>query len=59
MIFKCLASNLPPSNRCLCALSKVAGKGATVVEHLIQVFFKLLEAQAVDNKQVGFVHTLT
>ncbi|EXB38089.1 Nipped-B-like protein [Morus notabilis] len=36
---------------CLCAVSKVAGKGGTVVEHLIQVFFKLLDAQAVDNKQ--------
>ncbi|XP_061369299.1 sister chromatid cohesion protein SCC2 isoform X2 [Gastrolobium bilobum] len=37
--------------KCLCSLSKMAGKGAAVVEHLIQVFFKHLEAQAVDNKQ--------
>lgn len=34
-------------------MSKVAGKGATVVEYLIQVFFKRLDAQAVDNKQVS------
>ncbi|KAF3444847.1 hypothetical protein FNV43_RR14540 [Rhamnella rubrinervis] len=37
--------------KCLCSVSKVAGKGATVVEYLIQVFFKRLDAQAVDNKQ--------
>ena len=45
-------SNLSPFDRCLCAVSKIAGKGATVVEYLIQVFFKRLDAQAVDNKQV-------
>ncbi|PON83467.1 Coatomer beta subunit [Trema orientale] len=38
--------------KCLCAVSKIAGKGATVVEYLIQVFFKRLHAQAVDNKQL-------
>ncbi|MCI16305.1 nipped-B-like protein-like, partial [Trifolium medium] len=33
-------------------MSKIAGKGATAVEHLIQVFFKCLEdTQAVVNKQ--------
>lgn len=37
--------------RCLCSLTKVAGKGASVVECLIQVFFKRLDALAVDNKQ--------
>ncbi|XP_015879861.3 sister chromatid cohesion protein SCC2 [Ziziphus jujuba] len=37
--------------KCLCAVSKVAGKGATVVEYLIQLFFKRLDVQAVDNKQ--------
>lgn len=46
-------SNFLPSNRCLCAVSKIAGKGAAVVEYLIQVFYKRLDAQAVDNKQVG------
>lgn len=40
-------------NRCLCSVSKMAGKGAAVVEHLIQVFFKRLDTQAVDNKQVS------
>ncbi|XP_062106529.1 sister chromatid cohesion protein SCC2 isoform X2 [Humulus lupulus] len=39
--------------KCLCAASKIAGKGATVVEYLIQVFFKRLDALAVENKQVG------
>ncbi|KAJ7974325.1 Sister chromatid cohesion protein [Quillaja saponaria] len=37
--------------KCLCSVSKVAGKGAVVVEYLIQVFFKRLDAHAVDNKQ--------
>ncbi|XP_059644870.1 sister chromatid cohesion protein SCC2 [Cornus florida] len=37
--------------KCLCSLSKVAGKGATVVEYLIQVFFKRLDALGFDNKQ--------
>lgn len=30
----------------------MAGKGALVVEHLIQVFFKCLDTEAVENKQV-------
>lgn len=30
----------------------MAGKGAAVVEHLIQVFFKYLDKEAVDSKQV-------
>ncbi|XP_010259396.1 PREDICTED: nipped-B-like protein isoform X2 [Nelumbo nucifera] len=37
--------------KCLCSLSKVAGKDATLVEYLIQVFFKRLEALGTDNKQ--------
>ncbi|KAJ1398768.1 Zinc finger, PHD-type [Sesbania bispinosa] len=37
--------------KCICSVSKMAGKGAAVVEHLIQVFFKCLDTQAVDNKQ--------
>ncbi|XP_057993435.1 sister chromatid cohesion protein SCC2-like isoform X2 [Hevea brasiliensis] len=38
--------------RCLCSLSGVAGKGAAVVEYLIQVFFKRLDALGTDNKQL-------
>ncbi|XP_065632831.1 sister chromatid cohesion protein SCC2 isoform X2 [Quercus suber] len=38
--------------KCLCSVGKVAGKGATVIEYLIQVFFKRLDAQAIDNKQL-------
>ncbi|CAK9324104.1 unnamed protein product [Citrullus colocynthis] len=38
--------------KCLCSLSKIAGKGAWVVEYLIQVFFKRLDSQGVDNKQL-------
>ncbi|KAF2313653.1 hypothetical protein GH714_012604 [Hevea brasiliensis] len=42
--------------KCLCSLSRVAGKGAAVVEYLIQVFFKRLDALGTDNKQaLGFV----
>lgn len=37
--------------KCLCSVSKIAGKGAAVVEHLIQVFFKRLDTQAVENNQ--------
>ncbi|KAF7803063.1 sister chromatid cohesion protein SCC2 isoform X1 [Senna tora] len=37
--------------KCLCSVSKMAGKGASVIEHLIQIFFKLLDTQAVDNVQ--------
>ncbi|XP_068654009.1 sister chromatid cohesion protein SCC2 isoform X2 [Aristolochia californica] len=37
--------------RCLCSLSKIAGKGASVVENLIQVFFKHLDSLGIDNKQ--------
>lgn len=39
--------------RCLCSLGKVAGKAASVIEYLIQVFFKRLDTQPADNKQVG------
>ncbi|CAN1848073.1 Sister chromatid cohesion protein SCC2 [Linum perenne] len=38
--------------KCLCTLSRVAGKGASVVEFLIQLFFKRLDAQAFENKQL-------
>ncbi|TKY50194.1 Nipped-B protein [Spatholobus suberectus] len=38
--------------KCLCSVSKMAGKGAAVVEQLIQFFFKCLDTQAVDNKQI-------
>ncbi|KAA8530427.1 hypothetical protein F0562_005136 [Nyssa sinensis] len=37
--------------RCLCSVSKVAGKGAAVVQYLIQMFFKRLDALGFDNKQ--------
>ncbi|KAI9121027.1 hypothetical protein K1719_008060 [Acacia pycnantha] len=37
--------------KCLCSVGKIAGKGAGVVEHLIQVFFKRLDTQAVENNQ--------
>ncbi|CAL5185968.1 unnamed protein product [Lathyrus oleraceus] len=37
--------------KCLCSMSKIAGKGADVIEHLIQVFFKCLDTQAIVNKQ--------
>lgn len=40
-------------NRCLCSVSKIAGKGAGVVEHLIQFFYKRLDTQAVENNQVS------
>lgn len=39
--------------RCLCSVSKVAGKGSSVVEYLIQVFFKHLDSQGFENKQVS------
>ncbi|XP_007032705.2 PREDICTED: nipped-B-like protein B isoform X2 [Theobroma cacao] len=37
--------------KCLCSVTKKAGNGGTVVEYLIQLFFKLLDSQATDNKQ--------
>ncbi|KAK7316299.1 hypothetical protein VNO77_35233 [Canavalia gladiata] len=37
--------------KCLCSVSKMAGKGAAVVEHLIQLFFRCLDTQAADNNQ--------
>ncbi|KAJ8530616.1 hypothetical protein K7X08_023497 [Anisodus acutangulus] len=37
--------------KCLCSVSKVAGKGSTIVEHLIQLFFKRLDALGFSNKQ--------
>lgn len=36
-------------------MSKVAGKGAAVVEYLIQVFYKRLDAEEVDNQQVSWL----
>ncbi|AES74937.2 putative chromatin regulator PHD family [Medicago truncatula] len=38
--------------KCLCSMSELAGKGAAVIEHLIQVFFKCLDTEAVVNKQL-------
>ncbi|XP_022998261.1 sister chromatid cohesion protein SCC2 isoform X2 [Cucurbita maxima] len=38
--------------KCLCSLSKVAGKGASVVGYLIQAFFKRLDSLGIDNKQL-------
>ncbi|KAF5735591.1 nipped-B-like protein isoform X3 [Tripterygium wilfordii] len=38
--------------KCLCSVSKVAGKGSTIIEYLIQVFFKRLDAPGTDNKQL-------
>ncbi|KAF5176531.1 hypothetical protein FRX31_033882, partial [Thalictrum thalictroides] len=38
--------------RCLCSLSKVVGKGASVVEDLIQLFLKRLQSIGLDNKQL-------
>ncbi|XWS40976.1 hypothetical protein CRYUN_Cryun17cG0041500 [Craigia yunnanensis] len=37
--------------KCLCSVSKKAGNGGTVVEYLIQLFFKLLDSHVSDNKQ--------
>lgn len=38
--------------KCLCSLNKIAGgKGARLIQFLIQVFVKRLEALGVDNKQ--------
>lgn len=39
-------------SRCLCSLNKLAGKGASLVEYLIQVFFKRLDGLGIENKQV-------
>ncbi|KAL3629437.1 hypothetical protein CASFOL_026659 [Castilleja foliolosa] len=37
--------------KCLCSAGKVSGKGASVVEYLIQLFYKRLDALGFDNKQ--------
>ncbi|KAL8471705.1 hypothetical protein ACS0TY_029084 [Phlomoides rotata] len=37
--------------KCLCSAGKVSGRGASVVEYLIQLFFKRLDALGFDNKQ--------
>ncbi|XXG63462.1 hypothetical protein AAC387_Pa05g1653 [Persea americana] len=37
--------------KCLCSLNKISGKGASLVEYLIQVFFKRLEGPGIENKQ--------
>ncbi|XP_010550011.1 PREDICTED: nipped-B-like protein B isoform X2 [Tarenaya hassleriana] len=39
--------------RCLCSVSKVARKGASVVEHLLHLFFKRLEIQGPINPQLA------
>ncbi|GAB4831731.1 hypothetical protein Ancab_005743 [Ancistrocladus abbreviatus] len=38
--------------KCLCSVSKLAGKGAALIDFLIQVFFKRLDASGLDNKQL-------
>ncbi|KAK4751335.1 hypothetical protein SAY87_004817 [Trapa incisa] len=37
--------------KCLCSVTKVAGKGSSAVEYLIQVFFKHLDNHGAENKQ--------
>lgn len=37
--------------KCLCSVGRVAGKGSTIVEHLIQLFFRRLDALGFSNKQ--------
>ncbi|XP_031407003.1 sister chromatid cohesion protein SCC2 isoform X3 [Punica granatum] len=37
--------------KCLCSVTKVAGKGSSVIEYLVQVFFKHLDSQGVESKQ--------
>lgn len=37
--------------KCLCSVSKISGKGSSIVEHLILVFFKYLDSQNPDSKQ--------
>ncbi|XP_073038924.1 sister chromatid cohesion protein SCC2-like isoform X1 [Primulina eburnea] len=37
--------------KCLCSVGDVTGKGALVVEYLIQLFYKRLDALGFDNKQ--------
>ncbi|PPD97068.1 hypothetical protein GOBAR_DD05928 [Gossypium barbadense] len=37
--------------KCLCSVSRKAGNTGDVVEYLIQLFFKLLDSRATDNKQ--------
>ncbi|KAF8090173.1 hypothetical protein N665_0483s0012 [Sinapis alba] len=39
--------------RCLCSVSKLMGKGVSVVEHLLQFFFKRLESQGDDNNRIA------
>lgn len=39
-------------SRCLCSLSKIAGKGSSIVEYLIHIFFKHLQGSGSDNMQV-------
>lgn len=57
LVFLVCCSDFLFHERCLCSVSKVAGKGASVIEYLIQVFFKRLGAIGVDNKQVGSYFT--
>ncbi|KAK9699362.1 hypothetical protein RND81_08G169500 [Saponaria officinalis] len=37
--------------KCLCSLNKIAGKGGRLIQFLIQVFVKRLDALGIDNKQ--------
>ncbi|XP_039139288.1 sister chromatid cohesion protein SCC2 isoform X2 [Dioscorea cayenensis subsp. rotundata] len=38
--------------KCLCSLSKIAGKGASLIDYLIQIFFKHLHGPSSDNRQL-------
>ncbi|XP_065037401.1 sister chromatid cohesion protein SCC2-like [Musa acuminata AAA Group] len=38
--------------KCLCSLSKIAGKGSSIVEYLIHIFFKHLQGSGSDNMQL-------
>ncbi|KAL4568534.1 hypothetical protein LXL04_024148 [Taraxacum kok-saghyz] len=39
---------------CLCSMSKVAGKGASIIQYLIKIFFKRLDSLGFENNlQVG------
>ncbi|KAJ8750135.1 hypothetical protein K2173_014050 [Erythroxylum novogranatense] len=51
-VLKKIKSFSASHDRCLCSLSRVAGKGASVIEYLIQVFFKRLDSLGTDNKQL-------
>ncbi|KAL6498565.1 hypothetical protein OROHE_026506 [Orobanche hederae] len=39
------------SQRCLCFAAKISGKGTSVIEYIVQLFYKRLDALGFDNKQ--------